>query len=399
MKGNRTFHDALVSFTERRVIKMKKVFIYIHQSILKGGVEKVFYNLFNNLPDDEYQITVLNYCGYLTDDLKSIFYKGQKHRYWFYYDEWSNKPVKKFFQRIHNKVMPKLIPIWLRMQKYDIAIAAQEGMYAKFVDENIRAKRKLLWIHNDMMLCRFTEKYFSSPQNEKACYEHFDGVACVSESVKQSMLERFGKMNNLHVVYNPIDTNEIDCRLREKLPERGKDLLFVCVGRLVEQKGFDRLLPICKKLNNEGFKYTVWILGEGDDRKKLEEFIKNNKLENIKLLGNQKNPFVYMKQADWLLCVSRHEGFNMVLHEAVYCECPIITTINAGTKELLGESQYGIIMENSDIAIEDGMRKVLSDKRIRDRYYYAARERKKFVSLELRMETIRLFLNGNQEIY
>ena len=179
---------------------MKKVFIYIHQSILKGGVEKVFYNLFNNLPDDEYQITVLNYCAYLTDDLKSVFYKGQKHRYWFYYDEWSSKPVKKFFQRVHNKLMPVILPTWLRMQRFDIAIAAQEGMYAKFVDENIRAKRKLLWIHNDMMLCRFTEKYFESPQDEKACYEHFDGVACVSDSVRKSMLARFGEMNNLYVV-------------------------------------------------------------------------------------------------------------------------------------------------------------------------------------------------------
>ena len=374
---------------------MKKVFIYIHQSVLKGGVEKVFYNLLNNLPDDEYQITVLNHCAYLTDDLNSVFYKGQKHRYWFFYDEWSTKPVKKFFQRVHNKLMPVILPVWLRMQRYDIAIAAQEGMYAKFVIDNIRAKRKLLWIHNDMMICRFTEKYFASAQDEKACYEQFDGVACVSDSVRLSMLERFGDMNNLHVVYNPIDTNEIDMKLLEKLPERGKETLFVSVGRLVEQKGFDRLLPICKKLNDEGFKYMVWILGEGSDRKKLEIFIQNNGLDNVKLLGNQKNPFVYMKQADWLLCVSRHEGFNMVLHEAVYCECPIITTLNAGTKEFLGDSKYGIVLENSDKAIEEGMRMVLSQTEIRDEYYLAALQRKSFVSLNGRMERIRSFIDGD----
>ncbi|HIX80850.1 MAG TPA: glycosyltransferase [Candidatus Erysipelatoclostridium merdavium] len=374
---------------------MKKVFIYIHQSILKGGVEKVFYNLFNNLPDNEYHITVLNYCCYLTDDLNSVFYNGQKHRYWFYYDELSNNIIKKFFQRVHNKIMPKILPIWLKIHRYDIAIAAQEGMYAKFVDKNIRAKRKLLWIHNDMTLCRFTEKYFLSPEDEKACYEHFDGIACVSESVKQSMLERFGKMNNLHVIYNPIDTNEIDIKLKEKLPHRGIEPLFVCVGRLVSQKGFDRLLPICKKLNDDGFKYAVWILGEGSDREKLERFIKNNAIDNVKLLGNKSNPFVYIKQADWLLCVSRHEGFNMVLHEAMYCECPIITTINAGTKELLGDSEYGIVLDNSDEAIEKGMRMVLSHKEIRDKYYLATLERKEFVNLSERMKIIVLFLNGN----
>ncbi|RGK37406.1 glycosyltransferase [[Ruminococcus] lactaris] len=374
---------------------MKKIFIYIHQSILKGGVEKVFYNLFNNLPDNEYQITVLNYCVYLTDDLKSVFYKGQKHRYWFYYDEWSAKPGKKFTQRVHNKIMPIMLPIWLNMQHYDIAIAAQEGMYAKFVIENIHAKRKLLWIHNDMMLCRFTEKYFTTSQEEKSCYEQFDGVACVSESVRQSMLERFGKMENLYTIYNPIDTNEIDIKLKEKHPKRSNDPLFVCVGRLVEQKGFDRLLPICKKLNGEGFKYTIWIIGEGSERARLEQIIQENQLDNVKLLGNQKNPYIYMKQADWLLCVSRHEGFNMVLHEAIYCECPIVTTLNAGTEEFLGDSEYGIVLDNTDEAIEKGMRKVLTNREIREKYYNAAKERKKTVSIEERMKTIQIFIEGN----
>lgn len=372
---------------------MKKVFIYIHQSILKGGVEKVFYNIFNNLPDEEFQITVLNHSAYLTDDLYSVFYKGQKQRYWFYYDEWSKKPLKRFFQRIHNIVMPRILPIWLRMKRYDIAIAAQEGMYAKFVDENIRAKKKLLWIHNDMMLCRFTEKHFKSPLDEKTCYEHFDGVACVSNSVKQSMIERFGYMGNLFVIYNPIDTKEIDSKLKSIPPKRGKDTLFVCVGRLVEQKGFDRLLPICKKLNEEGLQYQVWIVGEGGDRARLEKYIGKNGLENIFLLGDQRNPFVYMAQADWLLCVSRHEGFNMVLHEAIYCGVPVITTRNAGTEELLGQSQYGIVLDNTDKAIEEGIRRVLLDNSLRERYSLAAQERKNFISLDERIAQIYRFLS------
>lgn len=377
--------------------KMKKVIIYIHQSTLKGGVEKVFYNLFNNLPDDEYEITVLNYCVYLTDDLNTIIYKGQKHRYWFYYDEWSVNPLKKLYQRVYNKLIPLILPVWLKLKHYDIAIAAQEGMYAKFVIDNINAKRKLLWIHNDMLVCRFTEKYFTSTKEEKEYYEKFDSIACVSKSVKQTMIERFGTMSNLHVVYNPIDTNEIDQKLTEEFPKRETYPLFVCVGRLVKQKGFDRLLPICKKLNDEGFKYSVWILGEGSDREKLEQYIQSNGLDNIKLLGDQKNPFVFMKQADWLLCVSRHEGFNMVLSEAAYCECPIITTINAGTRELLGDSQYGIVLDNTDEAIEKGIRMILTDKEIRDKYYKCIVERKNFLNLNSRMKKINAFISGNED--
>lgn len=102
-----------------------------------------------------------------------------------------------------------------------------------------------------------------------------------------------------------------------------------------------------------------------------------------------------MKQADWLLCVSRHEGFNMVLHEAIYCECPIVTTLNAGTEEFLGDSEYGIVLDNTDEAIEKGMRKVLTNREIREKYYNAAKERKKTVSIEERMKTIQIFIEGN----
>lgn len=369
-------------------MKKKKLFIYIHQSALRGGVEKVFYNLFQNLPDNKYEITVLNYVVYLTNDLKQVKYKGQKKRLWFYYDEISTKPFIRFIQRIHNKIMPTLLPVLLKLQKYDIAIAAQEGMYAKFVEKNIRAKKKLLWIHNDMLLCRFTEKHFSSPTEERQCYLQFDKVVCVSESVKDTMLKRFGEMGNLCVCFNPIDTNEIDCLLREGIPNRPKETLFVCVGRLVEQKGFDRLLPICKKLNDEGFRYHVWIIGEGEDRKKLEAYISDNNLSNVELLGYKSNPFIYMKCADWFLCVSRFEGFNMTLQEATYCGTPIITTLCAGAQELLSNNEFGIIVDNSEAAIDSILHSVLSDKEINKTFKKRIMLRKSFVALNERIKRI-----------
>ena len=373
--------------------KKKKLLIYIHQSILKGGVEKVFYNLFNNLPGDEFEVTVLNYVAYLTDDLDSVRYKGQRRRLWFYYDEFSASFIKRQLQRVHNKVIPRLIPLWIRLQRFDVAIAAQEGMYAKFVDEKVRADKKLLWIHNDMLLCRFTEAHFNhSAEEERECYSRFDHVVCVSEDVRKTMVARFGPMDNLCVRYNPIDTKEIDQKLQGSLPERPEEPLFVCVGRLVGQKGFDRLISVCAKLNREGLRYSVWIVGEGADRPQLEQAIEENDLSNVSLLGNQSNPFKYIKQADWLLCTSRYEGFSTVLQEAAYCGVPIITTRNAGAEELLGDSRYGIVLENTTEAILNGMRSVLTSPSLQKRYAAAIQERRAFVDLEERIRAIhRLF--------
>ena len=175
----------------------------------------------------------------------------------------------------------------------------------------------------------------------------------------------------------------------EKLPNRTEETLFVCVGRLAEQKGFDRLLISCSELNKEDFKYQVWIVGEGEDREKLEKYIEEHNLRNVHLLGQKSNPYKYMKRADWFLMPSRHEGFALVSMEAVWCGTPILTTRNAGANELLGDSEYGIIIENSQKDITDGMRRVLNHPELCEYYREKSKERKQFIDIEVRINKIR----------
>lgn len=369
-------------------MKKKKLFIYIHQCVLKGGVEKVFFNLLNNLPCDQYDITVLSYIAYLTDDICAGLYPQNVKRRWLYYDEFAPRGWKRFCQRVHNFVMPRVYPKLLKLRKFHTAIAAQEGMYAKFVDENLRADKKLLWIHNDMAICHWTKSVFGSVEKERECYCRFDRVVCVSNAVAESMSTVFGKMENLCVCYNPIDTVEIDQKKEKEKIERSERTLLLAVGRLAEQKGFDRLLRVCRRLNEKGLEYDLWILGEGEKRAELECELNKGGLENVKLLGNKSNPFAYMNAADWLVCSSRHEGFNMVLHEAVWCGTPIITTDNAGTRELLGDNIYGIVTENNEDALFDAICQALSDPCLQKKYKQAVGNRRDFIDLKNRIDGI-----------
>lgn len=366
----------------------KKIFIYIHQCVLKGGVERVFYNLLNNISTEKYDVTVLSYVAYLKDDLDIQLYPSNVKRHWLYYDQLSKNCFKRLFQRIHNHVYPKLCKFFICFQKYDTAIAAQEGMYADFVNKYVHANKKLLWIHNDMSLCHWTKQYFGDLKNEITCYKEFDNIVCVSEDVKKSMIDTFGIMNNLVVRYNPIDTNEIETKKMEFIIQHPSSPLFVAVGRLAKQKGYDRLLNICKKLRDDGFDFCVWILGDGEERANLERLISENNLTQVTLLGNQKNPFPYIMAADWVICTSRHEGFNMVLHEAVWCGTPIITTNNAGAHELLGDNKYGIITENDDEAFYNALKKVLTDPSIATFYRKAVAKRRNFIDIKERIEKI-----------
>lgn len=369
-------------------MKKKKIFIYIHQCILKGGVEKVFYNLLNNLSPDKYDVTVLCVMAYLHNDTEINLYPSFVKRRWLYYDDWSSNWIIKTGQRIHNKFFPIFYKWYLKKCHFDVAIAAQEGTYAKFIIDNINATKKLLWIHNDMSICHWTENFFGGRDKEKLYYQQFDNIVCVSETVKSSMIQEFGNLENLCVRYNPIDTIEIDKKLKENLPQRGTEMLFVCVGRLTHQKGFDRLIQVCKKLNSEGYRYTVWIVGEGEKRVELQNMINTYNVFNIHILGNQKNPFVYMKQADWLLLPSRHEGFCMVLQEALYCGTPIITTLVSGAKELLGESEFGIVVENSEEGIYEGMKSVMNNPVLYKKYVEMSGKRRSFVDIQKRVSNI-----------
>lgn len=369
-------------------MKKKKIFIYIHQCILKGGVEKVFFNLLNNIPQEQYDITVLSHIAYLSSDIHSGLYPPHVRRRWLYYDEFSPKGPKRFLQRLHNFLMPRLYPLFLRLQRFDTAIAAQEGMYATFVAEKVRAKQKLVWIHNDIARCHWTQNLFPSIDAERNCYLRFDRVVCVSEAVKHSMNAVFGKMDNLCVCYNPIDTNEIEQKRNAFSVDRESAPLFVAVGRLVEQKGFDRMLRVCDKLNRDGLDYRLWIIGDGEDREALEKQRSEYNLQNVQFLGPKNNVFPYMQAADWLLCASRHEGFNLVLYEAGWCGTPSITTDNAGTKEFLGESEYGIVTENDETALYHAMRRVLTDPALLPHYQSAVKQRKSFIDLNTRIKEI-----------
>lgn len=372
----------------------KSVFIYIHQGILKGGVEKVFHTIINNLPPTDYSITVLSVMGYLADDFESKLYPKEVKRYCLMWDEFSRTNiVKRFSQKLHNRFFPWYFKQVLKFRKFDIAIAAQEGLYAKFVIDNVTASKKFLWIHNDIKKCHWTQKQFDNKSDEAAYYRKFDNVVCVSQSVAQSMNELFGKMDNLCVCHNPIDTTEIETKLQATCPPRPDCTWFLCVGRLALQKGFDRLVKVCKRLNDEGYKYQVTILGEGDERQPLEILIKNLEISNIHLAGNKDNPFIYMKSADWFLQTSRHEGFGLALYESAYCGTPIITTDVAGAKELLGNSEYGIITENSEIGIYHAMKSVLDNPDIQLHYKNAIKKRASLITLQKRIEDILRVIN------
>lgn len=186
-------------------------------------------------------------------------------------------------------------------------------------------------------------------------------------------------------------------------------LKLVTAGRLVPQKGYDRLIDVVGRLVKDGFIFELWILGEGtfEDTEKLKDQARNcGASDYIKFLGFQDNPYKYMTQCDLFVCSSRSEGYSTVVTEALILGIPVVSTRCAGTDELLGtcvfdhanedghfeENEYGVITDNDSSSLYLGLKFLLSNPEKLNHYNVLAKKRGEEFTLESLMAPIEKLL-------
>lgn len=373
----------------------KKKVLFMINSMYGGGAEKIFQTLLKNLSPEKYDITVysVNQCK-----IDHKYYpENIKYKYIFGGIDESTGQISKIMTKIKNKInlsryekdSPETFYKRFIKEKYDVEVAFIEGYATKIISgSNNKDSKKIAWVHIDLMENPWTEVAYHSLEEEKECYRKYDNILGVSEEVVQAFKKRMDISDTVSVQYNPVDDIEINQKAQmEKIEYPSNIKNFVTIGRLVDQKGYDRLLHVVNKLKDH-FEFCIRILGEGSDREKLEDYIKKNHLEDcVELLGFQNNPYPYIKAADAFICSSRSEGFSTVATEAMILQKPIFTTDCAGMKELFGGYDCGIICENS----EDGLKAMLEEvfaKENFDEYQQDIKERSEFFKLERRMKEI-----------
>ena len=107
--------------------------------------------------------------------------------------------------------------------------------------------------------------------------------------------------------------------------------------------------------------------------------------------GFIENPYPYMREADLLACSSVYEGYSTFMTEGLILGKPIVTTDVSGMRELLGDSEYGLITENDDEAFYLGMKKMLTDEDCRKSYAESAASRSGDFSAQKLTETTERF--------
>lgn len=336
---------------------MKKKVLFLLEAFDKGGIEKVTLDIVNGLDSEKYDITV-----------QTFWYGG-------HCQSQVNKNIKVlpfFFKRYVPgviRLIQYLPPKWLYRLfvrgKYDVEIAASDGGAAKVIAGSSNKKaRKICWVHMDVVERGSGLKEFKNAQTARPIYDKFDLIVPVSEACMDKFVQKFGNGYPLTVRHNPLPDGQIR-EMAELFPvEFPKDRLnFVCVGRLVEQKGFDRLLKVCRELLDWKLPpFHISIIGEGPERAALEAEIHALGLEDcVELLGFRDNPYPYLKAADAFLLSSRDEAFPLVVGESLIVGTPVVAANCSGVAEWLDNGQYGLITENSQEGILRGMREVLEN--------------------------------------
>src|SRR5690606_36454142 len=126
------------------------------------------------------------------------------------------------------------------------------------------------------------------------------------------------------------------------------------------QKGYPRLLNVIKKLAEDSFQFHLYILGDGALEKELVYLIEAYNIQKfVTMLGFNENPHKYVKSCDLFVCSSFEEGFTTAITESVILGTPVVTTDCSGMDEILDNGSIGVIVENSETGLENGLRTLL----------------------------------------
>lgn len=374
----------------RKGSKVIRIIFFI-ESLSGGGAEKVLRNLVNAMDQSKFDITVQTLYR---EDAESCLAPGVHYKYCY--------PAKSCTNELRMRAEAAAgltYPLHIKGD-YDIEVAYLECGATKIIAGSTNKNAlKLAWVHCDLQNRIGDSAAFAAAT--KKYYAKYDYAVCVSENVRQSFEKLYGSTVHTAVVYNTVDDAEILSKAAEPLPNDvfKRKLTIAAVGRLSAPKNFIRALAAHRRLLDEGVDHDLWIIGEGEERPMLENYIHENNLEeSVKLLGFRENPYCLMNAADLLACSSVYEGFSTFVTEGLILGKPIVTTDVSGMRELLGDSEYGLVTANDDEAFYEGVRRMLTEQGLMQAYAKRAKQRgKDFSGVKLARDTEKFLIEKYTE--
>lgn len=333
--------------------RTKLCFLADHMSA--GGLEKVVCDAVDALYD-QYDITVHTLGGGINDTIRKRL-NGKVH-----FVDSAISPQKRIL------AMFPVIGSWIFRRAiqghFDILIVLRSSLM--LAARSGIAEINIFWDHSDKSILYAAPETLSLFRKANRLrliygYRKYDAVWVVCDAIRDAFVRAF-RHSNVIALLNPVDISRIHTLAKETVPQDpfpADTFRFVVVSRLSEEKGVERVLYAMRELHQHK-KCAVLIVGDGPDQKALEAYVNEHGLQScVSFLGYQENPYPYIANSDALLCPSRFESFGLSILEAMALKTVVLSTRTTGGQFMLEDGKYGVLVDNSDDSLMDGMLSIM----------------------------------------
>ena len=232
---------------------------------------------------------------------------------------------------------------------------------------------------------------------DRRSLRYYERVICVSSDLHDECLASGVPANRCVVIQNAVDTEQFSPGISNVEAKRRQGFhphrfCVGAVGRLAAEKAFDRLILAVDRLLDRGLDLELVIVGEGEERPRLESLIaKLNRGDRIRLLGHRTDTPQLFRAMDLFVLSSLREGLPNVVLEALAVQVPVVATRIAGVPNLIQDGQNGLLVEPDNVVqLAAAVERMAGDAALRTRLALAGRSTvEERYSFEVRMQKIR----------
>lgn len=203
-------------------------------------------------------------------------------------------------------------------------------------------------------------------------FKQLDKMICVSKQNKEFFCEHYWyDKERCHVIYNGVEIEKYKVNIdkkqkKEELGLNEKDIVFITLARICQQKGQKYLIEALPEVVKKYPKAKFLLVGNGEMKTEIEEIInKRNLNDNVKILGFRTDIAELLNISDCMILPSIREGFPFIILEAMAAGVPAIATAVNGVPEAIEDGVNGYLINPKDSnMIKEKVNHVLENKDI-----------------------------------
>lgn len=359
---------------------MEKInIVFVHHKLVCGGAEQALYDLVNLMDREKFQITIFTQnpggewdSKFARSGVKVLYDYSCRKTTWNPIGKVSNVVKKLRTDAAYRNDGRGLLEVVLP-QKPDIVVSYNVWENEELVF--VPGAKTVKYIHGNPGT---NPDYRDEAINRKDVLARFDKIVCVSSEAEQAFRQLSGLEETVEQHYNPMKSDAVHEKAEEAV-EFPEDVPVICsVGRLSSEKALERLLVIHRDLQQEGIRHKLMIVGDGVDMAYLRRLTKALDVEDsVIFAGYQANPYPYMKKSRFLVSSSYTEGLPVIAMEALSLGVPIVAPISS-ISEIFGDEVCGLVPENTNAALKEAIRKMLTDEEFYQQAKSGAQNRSAF---------------------